>query len=164
MLQTWCVIIEAHAGVRCAVPLLSGVAGGGREGGGDDGECRGAMRPGCKCGGQGASVVAAPGRMRWGPRSAGVDEPDVSRLQCACGGKSGCERQRAEVTQPPMSKLIDAVVCVTGHKCAVARRPSDPEDVSKLVRPSSHRYYKYRNSMCNKKLTEFRQQKFHSQR
>ena len=85
--------------------------------------------------GQGASVVAAPGRMRWGPRSAGVDEPDVSRLQCACGGKSGCERQRAEVTQPPMSKLIDAVVCVTGHKCAVARRPSDPEDVSKLVRP-----------------------------
>jgi hypothetical protein len=92
--------------------------------------------------GQGASVVARvqvwwPRRaeMRWGPRSAGVDEPDVSRLQCACGGNSGCERQRAEVTQPPMSKLIDAVVCVTGHKCAVARRPSDPEDVSKLVRP-----------------------------
>ena len=46
--------------------------------------------------GQGASVVAAPGRKRWGPRSAGVDEPDVSRVSVHAvisQGASGSERR-----------------------------------------------------------------------
>jgi hypothetical protein len=88
VLQTWCVIIEAHAGVRCAVPLLSGVAGGGREGGGDDGECRGAMRPG-----QGASVVA---RVQvWWPRRA------------ECGG----DREALASTNPMLAvSSVHAVV------------------------------------------------------
>ena len=82
--------------------MLSGGAGGGREGGGSDGECGGRVKA------EMASVnvkavaarvlvaaaKAAPAATE-SPRRAGVDVPDVSRAdEFACGVKSGCEAAR----------------------------------------------------------------------